>query len=341
MKITVEMDDGQKVVIERDTSLLTNMVKRYPEVSMMRVNEELDELGKAITKGIINGKPKKLANIDEEIVDVLEHIMWAIARFNVTIPHLQEWEDEKGPRYVEREKKDLNIFRTEEARDAYWKHSFVPENTWGFQRTGDGHYNFIGIKDLAEAGTLANDFFTAMQKVRRESVDQGLLNLSVLHTPDIMVLQYIAGILNPATDALPSFHIGDMKGTDLIGPLKDAMNHQYAEITKKILSTKCSGEKIPDDLFDRSTLTAKIMEMLAIRRALKNPDDELWAWWVERLKAVPTTEAGGYVVDEYMKAVDEFKVKMDEKYPKPTESVIPIGTKPILEGGNSDGNIPE
>ena len=169
MKITVEMDDGQKVVIERDTSLLTNMVKRYPEVSM-----------------IINGKPKKLANIDEEIVDVLEHIMWAIARFNVTIPHLQEWEDEKGPRYVEREKKDLNIFRTEEARDAYWKHSFVPENTWGFQRTGDGHYNFIGIKDLAEAGTLANDFFTAMQKVRRESVDQGLLNLSVLHTPDIM-----------------------------------------------------------------------------------------------------------------------------------------------------------
>ena len=132
MKITIEMDAGQKVVIERDTSLLTKMVKRYPEVSMMRVNEELDELGKAITKGVINGKPKKLVNIDEEI------IMWVIARFNVTIPRLQEWEDEKGPRYVEREKKDLNVFRTEEARDAYWKHSFVPENTWGFQRTDDG-----------------------------------------------------------------------------------------------------------------------------------------------------------------------------------------------------------
>ena len=338
MKITIEMDAGQKVVIERDTSLLTKMVKRYPEVSMMRVNEELDELGKAITKGVINGKPKKLVNIDEEIIDVLEHIMWVIARFNVTIPRLQEWEDEKGPRYVEREKKDLNVFRTEEARDAYWKHSFVPENTWGFQRTDDGHYNFIGIKDLAEAGTLANDFFTAMQKIRRESVDKGLLDSSVLHTPDIMVLQYIAGILNPVTDALPSFNVGNMKGTDLISPLKDAINHQYSTMLQRVYNAQ-NSEETPLGEQQCALLRGELLKILPIRKALKHPDTELWACWNERLQAVPKNEDGSYIVSEYMKAIDELKAKIDEKYPKPKEFEVPIEMKPTLEGGNPDDNI--
>ena len=321
MRITVEMDNGQSVVIERDTALVTRMVKRYPEVSMLRVEEELSELSQAVSKGVINGKPKKIANVCEEIVDVLEHTLWVIARFGITCEQLQPWENEKGPRYVEREKKDLNIFRTEEARDEYWSHHFDPEKTWGFRTDGEGHYSFIGLKDTDAAGTIAANFFDQLQRLRREMVDKGAIGASILHMPDIRALQYVANALNPGSTTLgymPSSErmqllAGHIAPSDM---LKSKMNMDYRDLiptdfAQRLLSEKCrQSTQSSGDVVNE--LLSNIEYIIGMRRAYKSSVSDLWDWWTERLAQIPRDEHGDLDGAEYLAALNEYKQKLAE-----------------------------
>ncbi|MCM1214077.1 MAG: hypothetical protein NC548_06105 [Lachnospiraceae bacterium] len=216
MKLTIEMDNGQTMVIERNDQLLQQLVARYPEVSMMRAMEECNELAIAISKSIANGKPKKIANLGEEIVDVCEAIMKAITRFDLTIKDLEPWEKEKRKRFDEREKKDENVFRRSDAKQQYWAHSFDPARTWGFTDGPDG-YRFIGLANPTDISKLAGDFFRFLGTVRGKLVNEGLSS-SILHMPDIRALQKIEDIMSPT-----SFDPEKAIQTD--NPLLDIMHH--------------------------------------------------------------------------------------------------------------------
>ena len=118
MKFTL-MHKDTEVSAEQNPKIIERVLEVYPELSMMKVMEELNELSIAASKGVRNGNAKKVDNIAEEIIDVLEGIQWLIMRFNISDEQLYKWYKEKYDRTTKRAVEDAVIFRNKEARDKY------------------------------------------------------------------------------------------------------------------------------------------------------------------------------------------------------------------------------
>ena len=120
----IRISNGNEVAsIGMPEEFVNNLIKEYPEMSMMVAMEELSELTQAVSKCVRNGSDDKKDNLAEEIADVLGCIQWMITRFNIPISEIQKWANEKHERALTRNLTNEVIFRSEEARTDYLNHT--------------------------------------------------------------------------------------------------------------------------------------------------------------------------------------------------------------------------
>lgn len=120
----IRISNGNEVAsIGMPEEFVNNVIKEYPEMSMMVAMEELSELIQAVSKCVRNGSDDKKDNLAEEIADVFMVIQWMITRFNIPISEIQKWANEKHERALARSLTNDLVFRSEEAHTDYLNHT--------------------------------------------------------------------------------------------------------------------------------------------------------------------------------------------------------------------------